>query len=305
MKIRSGYGTCAIILLVLAGTVGASAQYGQSKTTQVAGDNGMTTEFVKTGLYVVSGGGSNSVLRLSANGLILVNGKLPGNYSPLLAKVRKISDQPIRALILSNYDKSCAGNNETFQEAGTRIVSHKDTLSDASSTDPAIPSVSPASITFASQYRLQLGGVEAALMHFGNAHTNNDTVVYFPNLKTVAVGDLFASTPDPEFSAGGSLVDWGPVLAQVLKLDFDVVIPNSGPAISRADLEGFKAKIDTLVSRAALLVGKGVSKDQLMGQLRTDDLGFQLSFTPEQVHGFYAELSVMHPAQLNVTVAGR
>src|SRR5208337_4579107 len=117
------------------------------------------------------------------------------------------------------------------------------------------------------------------LMHFGNAHTSGDTVVYFPNLKVVAVGDLFAPTPDPDFSAGGSLVGWGPVLAQILKLDFDVVVPSTGPTVTRAVLEAFKAKIENLVSRAAELVRKGVPKDQLMAQLKTDDLGWQFNFT--------------------------
>jgi cyclase len=113
------------------------------------------------------------------------------------------------------------------------------------------------------------------LLHFGNAHTSRDTVVHFPNLKVVAVGDLFAPTPDPDFSAGGSLVGWGPVLGQILKLDFDVVVPGTGPMVGRGDLEAFKAKIKMLVSRAANLVKKGMAKDQLMAQLTGDDLGWR------------------------------
>jgi len=81
------------------------------------------------------------------------------------------------------------------------------------------------------------------------------------------------------------------VLAQILKLDFDVVVPGSGSPVSRADLEALKAKIDTLVSRASELVKKGVPKDQLMAQLKTDDLGWQLNLTGDQLDGFYAELS--------------
>jgi hypothetical protein len=106
-----------------------------------------------------------------------------------------------------------------------------------------------------------------------------------------AVGDLFASAPNPDYSAGGSLVGWGPVLTQILKLDFDVVVPGTGPMVTRADLESFEVKIDTLVSRASELVAKGVPKDQLMSQLKTDDLGWQLSFTGPQLDGLYAELS--------------
>jgi hypothetical protein len=87
------------------------------------------------------------------------------------------------------------------------------------------------------------------------------------------------------------MVGWGPVLAQVLKLDFDAVVPGTGPTVTRADLEAFKTKIDTLVSRATSLVKNGVPKDQLMAQLKTDDLGWHLSFTGEQLDSFYAELS--------------
>jgi len=86
-------------------------------------------------------------------------------------------------------------------------------------------------------------------------------------------------------------VGWGPVLAQVLKLDFDVVVPGAGPMATKADLTAFKTKIDTLVSRASALVEKGIAKDQLMSQLKTDDLGWKLNFSGEQLDGFYAELS--------------
>ena len=87
------------------------------------------------------------------------------------------------------------------------------------------------------------------------------------------------------------MVGWGPVLDQILKLDFDVAVPGTGPTVARADLEAFKTKIDTLVSRATLLVKNGVPKDQWMAQLKTDDLGWHLSFTGEQLDSFYAELS--------------
>jgi hypothetical protein len=68
-------------------------------------------------------------------------------------------------------------------------------------------------------------------------------------------------------------------------------VPGEGQHISRADLESFKTKIDTLVSRATKLVKAGVQEDQLMSQLKTDDLGWKLNFSQEQIYEFYAELS--------------
>jgi len=85
-------------------------------------------------------------------------------------------------------------------------------------------------------------------------------------------------------------VQWGSVLAQILKLDFDIAVPGAGPAVGRAEIEAFKTKLDTLVSRATQLANDGVPKDQLMSRLKTEDLGWHLSFTADQLDHFYAEL---------------
>jgi glyoxylase-like metal-dependent hydrolase (beta-lactamase superfamily II) len=283
--------------------LGASAQYNLPKQARVD-DGKMTTQFVKTGLYVISGEGSNSVLRLSANGLILVDGKLPGNYEGLLKRVRRIVDQPVQAVILTNCGESRTGTNAKFLENGTHIIAQENARTNFAACHPSTDRTTP-DITFDREYQLRLGGVEAKLMHFGSAYTSSDTVVYFANLKVVAVGDLFATTPSPDFSAGGSLVNWGPVLAQVLKLDFDVAVPSAGPPVTRAEVEAFKTKIDTLVARASALVKNGVPKDQLMTQLKTDDLGWTFAFTPDQVEHFYGELSQAARESVTPAVAGR
>jgi glyoxylase-like metal-dependent hydrolase (beta-lactamase superfamily II) len=244
---------------------------------------------------VIKGGGGNTLMRFSAQGLILVDGKLPGNYRALTSQVRKINkigDLPTRVLILTDHHDDHAGNNAQFMTAGVAIIAQENAKNRLPAYQPTGGKKAPPVVAFDREYTLQLGGVEVKLMHFGNAHTDGDTVVYFTDLKVVAVGDLFTpGTPDPDYAAGGSLVGWGPVLAQTLKLDFDVVVPSTGPMVTRADLEAFKAKIDLLVSRAGALVAKGVAKDQLMARLKTDDLGWQFSFTVDQLDRFYAELS--------------
>jgi cyclase len=293
MKKQPAYRWCAMVLLAMTAFVSASAQYNNPSGTpeKNAGNAKLHAQLVKTGLYLISGAGGNCLLRLSGNGSILVDGELPGDYDAFLKLVRKISDQPIRALIVTDPNKAHIDNSVKFLAPGMRIVAQKNLepglLGQTSSGDHhALPI-----ITYDREYKLQLGGVEAQLLHFGNAHSNGDTMVYFPNLKVVSVGSLFAPVPNPDYSAGGSLVSWGPVLGQILKLDFDVVVPATGPMVTRADLEAFKSKIDTLVSRATLLVRKGVSKDQLMAQLKTDDLGWRLDFTGGQLDGFLADLS--------------
>ena len=275
--------------------VSAQAPQDKGAPQKGAGEPTLSADLVKTGLYVIKGGGGNTLMRFSAQGLILVDGKLPGNYRALTSQVRKINkigDLPTRVLILTDHHDDHAGNNAQFMTAGVAIIAQENAKNRLPAYQPTGGKKAPPVVAFDREYTLQLGGVEVKLMHFGNAHTDGDTVVYFTDLKVVAVGDLFTpGTPDPDYAAGGSLVGWGPVLAQTLKLDFDVVVPSTGPMVTRADLEAFKAKIDLLVSRAGALVAKGVAKDQLMARLKTDDLGWQFSFTVDQLDRFYAELS--------------
>jgi cyclase len=177
-----------------------------------------------------------------------------GNYAALMSQARTISrirDMPVQVVIITNHNEDRSGTNAKFLAAGAQIIAQENVASHLAADYPPTGQIPSPTITYENDYALRLGGVEVQLKHFGNAHTDGDTVVYFPNLRVVVIGDLFTpDTTDPDFSAGGSLVDWGPVLGQILKLDFDVVVPSKGPMITRDDLVAFKTKIEILVSRA-------------------------------------------------------
>jgi glyoxylase-like metal-dependent hydrolase (beta-lactamase superfamily II) len=239
-----------------------------------------TAQLVKTGLYVITGEGRNSVLRLTANGFILVDGGRSGNYDALLRTVQRVSysEQPIRALILTGQP---GAKGVMFPEDGVRIIAHRNVKT----------AESVARITFDSDYRMHLGGLEVRVFHFGDAHTNGDAVVYFPVQKVVAVGDLYSQSPSPDYSAGGSLANWGAVLAEILKLDFDVAVPGTGAGVSRAELEAFKDRLDGLVSHARVLVREGVPKGELLAKLEAQNAGWRLPLTADQLDHFYDELS--------------
>jgi glyoxylase-like metal-dependent hydrolase (beta-lactamase superfamily II) len=280
---------CALGLLALAGGGGASAQDAQPEAS-AAKAVPLDTDLVRTGLYLIRGGGGNSLLRLSANGMVLVDGKLAGNYRALMAQVRRVSrlsDMSVRVLVLTDHHEEHAGTSAQFIAARVPIVAQRNALAKLSLPE----SPAAALIAYDSERVLRMGGVEVQLKHFGPARTDGDSVVYFPDLKIVAVGDLFmAGAPEPDFSAGGSLVGWAGVLARVLELDFDQVVPGVGPVIGRGVLVAFKEQLDLVVSRAGALVRERVGKNELMARLRTDDLGWRFDFRGVALDRFYAEL---------------
>jgi glyoxylase-like metal-dependent hydrolase (beta-lactamase superfamily II) len=281
--IRNG----VIAYLAMAASLGAAAE-----------EPVLSADLVKTGLYLITGGGGNSLLRLSASGSILVDGKQPGSYRALRSQIRrisKLSDLPVRVLVITDHHEHHTGSYAQFVAAGVAVLAQENSRRylPAVTANPASGAKAPApTVNFDHEYRLRMGGVEAQLLHVGSAHTDNDTVVHFPDLKVVAVGDLFTpDTPVPDFAGGGSLIGWGPALEQVLKLDFDIAVPSVGPPVTRAELAAFKAKIETLAARASALVKRGVPPEQLLAQLKTDDLGWHPTLSAEQLDHLYADLS--------------
>ena len=85
------------------------------------------------------------------------------------------------------------------------------------------------------------------------------------------------------------------VVASTLKLDFDTLIPGHGNVMTKADVQTFKGKWDTLVSRAEEQVKKGTPKDKLLASIKTDDIGWNVTTaqwnTPARLDPFYEELS--------------
>ena len=204
-------------------------------------------QLVKTGLYLISGGGSNTVLRLSGDGLIVVDAKAAGSYRALRKKIRRISDQPIRLLITTDDQSDRNGNDMQFRADGTRVVSTASVARNpAAASDTVVASGAPTG----SEEIDQFGGIEVRILRTSAAHCGADTIVYFPDLKSVVVGDLYLDAADPAPASGGSLASWSRALAEILRLDFDVVLPSHGPAIARAQLLAFKTRIDRLTTSA-------------------------------------------------------
>lgn len=272
-----------VLVSILPAALPCGAQYFTKKESSSA-QGGLTMNLVKTGLYTISGGGGNSVLRLTAHGLVLVDGKVPGTYDSLQAQISRVSKQPVLVLINTGSLPWSTGNNARFRQAGTGILAQQNLASHTGSE------AAPAK-TFDRQFDMHLGDIDIQALHFGSARTDADSVVYFPNLKTVAVGGLFVIAPNPDYSAGGSLVGWSRTLGDVLKLDFDTVIPSEGSVVKRSQLEELREKIDSFIARGTTFVHRGGSKDQLLAAVQRGSLGLAMELNDENLNGLYAELT--------------
>lgn len=258
----------------------------------------MRTEQIKEGLYVIRGafmpctplgcqpGGPDDGLihepgdiaaRVTPAGVILIDDKYSENLIDVLTQVRGISSLPVRYVLNSHHHGDHAGGNVHFMELGVDVIAHRNIRANfIKLNQPGAPN-----IVFADQAAVYLGGIEVQLRYFGRGHTDGDTVTYFPDLKTIHMGDLVIDgMPVIDYRGGGSALEFPQTIGEMLKLDFDTAIPGHGHVMTRAEVQAYKVRFETMNQRMRELVNKHVPKEQLQTldqvrtQLRLADLGW-------------------------------
>lgn len=231
-------------------------------------------ERVTDGLYVISESGGNVAVRVTNEGVILVDDKFERNFEEIMDRVRSVTNQPVRYVINTHQHGDHTGGNVQFIKTA-EILAHKNARANMVRTMQAD---TPPRITFGDETAIYLGGAEVQAHHFGRGHTNGDAVIYFPDLRVVHMGDLFtAGFPYIDYDNGGSVVEWIRTIDAALELDFDTAIPGHGPVMKKADLEMHRNKIEIVRQRVRELVRNGVPKEQFIAQLKVDDLGWSLN----------------------------
>jgi glyoxylase-like metal-dependent hydrolase (beta-lactamase superfamily II) len=261
----------------------ATAQQGQAPQPPAGGRGGgqpvLPIQQVKPGLFLVPGGGSNSIVRVTSDGVILVDTKMPGdaNYDGLLAQIKTVTSQPVKVVAVTHHHADHTGNNARFLAAGATVIGHAQ-LAESLKTYVFDPRPAPPSVTYDTRsYTITLGGAEVQVLHLGRSHTGGDSVIYYPDLKVLLTSDAVtvgAGGPLVDYAGGGSALEWRRVLDDMLALDFDTAIPGAGPVLTRADVVTFRTKFNTVVDRLSEMVRQGVPKDQLLMRLKTDDIGW-------------------------------
>jgi glyoxylase-like metal-dependent hydrolase (beta-lactamase superfamily II) len=259
------------------------------------GRGGQTVEKIRPlepDLHLITGGGANTLVRVTPEGLIVVDTKNPGdeNYNRLMEEIRSVSNLPVRIVINTQHHPDHVGTNQKFIDAGAQVIA-LEALKTHMASDrrtkeiPGLPTQ-----TFAKDHVVRLGGADVRLYSFGRGHSGGDTIVYFPDSKVVMVSDQMTdNAPIVDFANGGSAVGWVPILDGVLALDFETAIPGRGEPKTRAEVEAYRTRFATVVSRAAAAIKAGATREQLAAQVKTDDLGWQ--FQPAFYGSLYDELT--------------
>src|ERR1041385_3172103 len=272
--LRKPFSAVAVVAVACSLTIPAFAERGGRGGRRAAVQTVEKIKMLKPNLYEITGGGANTLIRVTNQGLIVVDTKNPppsqdDNYARIMEEIHSVSNQPVKFVINTHHHPDHVGNNQKFIDAGAQVVA-LDALKTRMASDPRtkdIPGLP--TVTFAKDYVLKLGGVEVQAHSYGRGHTGDDTMVYFPDLKVVMVSDQITDgNPLVDFANGGSAVEWTQILDGVLKLDFEMAIPGRGEPKTRAEVQDYRDRFASLITRARDAIKAGATRDTLASQVK-------------------------------------
>jgi glyoxylase-like metal-dependent hydrolase (beta-lactamase superfamily II) len=238
---------------------------------------------LKPDLYYVPGAGANAVIRVTPEGLILIDTKNPSPEiaGALVAQIKTISNLPVRYVFNTHHHPDHTGNNQTFVAQGATVIG-LEKLKTLMTTDQRTREIAaPPTTTFGRDYTLKFGGAVVEAHFYGASHTGGDTVVYLPDRRFVMVSDTIpVANPTPGIGfggSGGSAVQVPGLLDAILKLDWDMALAGRGGPMTRADVEAYKAKWDTFMGRVKAAISKGATRETLASQVQQEDLGWNFN----------------------------
>ena len=219
---------------------------------------------LKDNLYVMKGGGGNSAVFITANGVTVVDTKLPGWGQPLLDKIRTVTNKPVTTIINTHTHFDHNSGNVEFP-ASVEVITHANTKTYMEQANPvyglqtgAQPNIfkehggnGMPKRTFNDKMTVGRGPDQIDLYYFGRAHTGGDAFVVFPALRVMHVGDTMANRNIPiiDKNNGGSGVEFSATVAKAAQVpNVDTIINGHNPTtITPADLRLFSEFIADFV----------------------------------------------------------
>jgi cyclase len=236
-------------------------------------------------LYLVRGGGCNTGVFVTANGVLVVDTKFAESWPRLVEEIRKVTDKPITHVvnthahgdhILGNLKLS--GNVEVFVHENTALNMEES----RQMWDPQKEYTRPFR-TFEDKVTLFSGQEAVDLYHFGHGHTNGDTLVVYRAARVMQAGDLFPGKIAPTINVawGGNARMFSETLAEAASNihDVDRVITGHGRVFPWSDFVAYGEFYDVLLDHARVAARAGKTRDEAIADFKLPNKfqGYQIT----------------------------
>jgi len=237
---------------------------------------------LRDGLVQIRGPASNMLLLAGRDGALLVDSGAAETSAELRHTLdERLGGTRVGTLINTHWHPDHTGGNDSFGKAGAKIAAHESTRLWMSTEyyvdwqrrtyEPRAPEALPNATFFSSDPQplvLEIGGEHVEYGHLREAHTDGDVYVHFRERNVIAAGGAVGGGMYPilDPATGGWIGGLVEAQTKLLALTNDetLIVPHSGPAQSRAQLEEQLAMLRTVRERVENLMRKGRSAAEMI-----------------------------------------
>ena len=308
--------TCALIVPVAIAATPVRAQ-APVRTAEIA-RRGLTAQDFPTvrplvsnvyayeDVHVAGAITTNSLIVLTPDGVVVVDGQgtVP-QTERMVAEIRKLSDKPIRYVIVGSVHADHTGGNSAFPATATFIAhpAAQAALQRAASQPPRQggpanpPRIVVPTETVADMRTLTVGGTEIQILLLGRSHTGGDLTIYLPAQKVLFLSETYMPNMFPSL-ASGFPSEWIAALKKAEAIDATWYVPAHGfvdnAATLKAELPTFRRALETVVAEGKRLHDAGIPIDQAAMQAdfcEFNNWSIREMFGPSAIRRVYAELN--------------
>ena len=261
--------------LVLAG--GAFAQGTDFSKVEIK------TEKIAPDFYVLNGQGGAIGVLTGPDGVLMVDSEFAPLTEKIVAAIRQVSSAPIKFLVNTHVHPDHTGGNENLGKMGVTILAREELRNRLMHPNPGAngtpgtpaPAAALPVITYDSPLTIHMDGEDVQAIPIPHAHTDGDTLVYFPHANVIMIGDYFRSLgyPNIDRANGGSLPGMLAGIEKAIGLcnAETKVVPGHGAITDRNGLMAHRDMIIAIRDKIAPMVSEGKTLPEVLAAKPTAD----------------------------------